>query len=111
MVAWLRAIAKTQENLANLSLSLFLLIAKILGLQKHTTAEELHKLVLAKKIVYEDIRKIDPVKFVDLEATMRMLYDHGNMTFEGPPQSISSILPTNASMREPKRQSNVNRNL
>ena len=59
--------------------------------------------------MYEDIRKIDPVKFVDLEATMRMLYDHGNMTFEGPPQSISNILPTNASMREPKRAAAVSR--
>ena len=46
------------------------------------TAEELHKLVLLRKITYEEIRRIDPVKFVDLETTMRMLYDHGDMQFD-----------------------------
>ena len=56
-----------------------MIIAKILGLSKHTTAEELHKLVLTRKTTYEDIRRIDPNKFADLEHTMRMLYDHGNM--------------------------------
>ena len=71
-------------NLSNL-LTLYLWIsstAKILGHTKHTTAEELYKLVLMKKTTYEEIRRIDPVKFMDLEATMRMLYDHGDMTFE-----------------------------
>ena len=77
-------------------------IAKVLGHTKHTTAEELHKLVLMKKTTYEEIRKIDPVKFVDLESTMRMLYDHGNMTFDDS-HTITTISPTNASMREPKR--------
>ena len=67
------------------------------------TAEELHKLVITKKTTYEEIRKIDPFKFVDLEATMRMLYDHGNMTFESSSTALTSICPTNASMREPKR--------
>ena len=76
--------------------------AKILGLTKHTTAEELHKLVLMKKTTYEEIRKIDPVKFMDLESTMRMLYDHGNMTFDDS-QPMREISPTNASMREPQR--------
>ena len=57
-------------------------IAKVLGHSKHTTAEELYKLVLMKRTTYEEIRRIDPSKFMDLEATMRMLYDHGDMTFE-----------------------------
>ena len=35
-----------------------------------------------KRTTYEEIRRIDPSKFMDLEATMRMLYDHGDMTFE-----------------------------
>ena len=66
-----------------MKLTLFdIFTAKILGQAKHTTAEELHKLVLLHKTTYEEIRKIDPIKFMDLEATMRMLYDHGNMTFD-----------------------------
>ena len=77
-----------------------LLTAKILGHTKHTTAEELHKLVLLRKTTYEEIRKIDPIKFMDLESTMRMLYDHGNMTFDDS-QPVNTICPTNASMREP----------
>ena len=85
--------------------------AKVLGHTKHTTAEELYKLVLMKKTTYEEIRRIDPSKFMDLEATMRMLYDHGDMTFEDnlsgshsqqTNQAMNSIAPTNASMREPK---------
>ena len=43
---------------------------------------------------------MDVNKFMDLEATMRMLYDHGNMKFD---QSLDEIPTTNASMREPKR--------
>ena len=72
----------------------------MLGTSKHTTAEELHKLVLTYKTTYEDIRKIDPAKFQDLEATMRMLYDHGNMTFDDS-RTLNTITTTNASMREP----------
>jgi hypothetical protein len=30
-----------------------------------------------KRVTYEQIRKIDPHRFHDLEVTMRMLYDHG----------------------------------
>ena len=45
---------------------------------------------------------MDPGKFMDLEATMRMLYDHGNMKFDN---SADMIHTTNASMREPKRSS------
>ena len=57
-----------------------------------------------KKTTYEEIRRIDPNKFMDLESTMRMLYDHGDMTFEdhNSSQTMNSISPTNASMREPK---------
>mmetsp|Transcript_29638 Transcript_29638/g.39412 ORF Transcript_29638/g.39412 Transcript_29638/m.39412 type:complete len:155 (-) Transcript_29638:2004-2468(-) len=53
--------------------------------------------------MYEDIRRMDPVKFMDLEATMRMLYDHGNMKFDSSSHSLEVIHTTNASMREPKR--------
>ena len=28
-------------------------------------------------MTYEQIRRIDPIRFHDLESTMRMLYDHG----------------------------------
>ena len=66
------------------------------------TAEELHKLVIQKKTTYDEIRRMDPTKFMDLEATMRMLYDHGNMKFDS---SIEVVHTTNASMREPKRAS------
>lgn len=75
-------------------------IGKVLGFSKHLTAEELHKLVIQKKTTYEEIRRMDPNKFMDLEATMRMLYDHGNMKFDA---SVEVIHTTNASMREPKR--------
>lgn len=46
---------------------------------------------------------MDPIKFMDLEVTMRMLYDHGNMKFEVNSQPLEVINSTNASMREPKR--------
>ena len=60
--------------------------------------------MITKKTTYEEVRKIDPNKFIDLESTMRMLYDHGNMTFEHSViPELDSIPPTNASMREPKR--------
>jgi len=32
---------------------------------------------MRKKVTYEQIRKIDPFRFFDLEVTMKMLYDHG----------------------------------
>ena len=57
-------------------------LGKHLGFSKHLTAEELHKLVIQKKATYEEIRRMEPNKFMDLEATMRMLYDHGNMKFD-----------------------------
>ena len=53
--------------------------AKILGMFKHPTAEELYRMIIAKKISYEEIRKIDPNRFQDLELTMRMLYDHSQI--------------------------------
>ena len=46
---------------------------------KHPTAEELYRMIIAKKISYEEIRKIDPNRFQDLELTMRMLYDHSQI--------------------------------
>ena len=55
------------------------LTAKILGHSKHTTAEELHQLIMTKKTTYAAIRKLDQGKFADLESTMRMLYDHGSV--------------------------------
>ena len=46
-------------------------------MQKNITAEELHKLIMNKRVTYEQIRKIDASRFYDLESTMRMLFDHG----------------------------------
>lgn len=66
--------------------------------------------MITKKTTYEEVRKIDPSKFIDLESTMRMLYDHGNMTFESSViPELDSIPLTNASMREPKRASTAGR--
>ena len=45
---------------------------------------------MAKKTTYANIRKIDPVKFFDLESTMRMLYDHGNL-FAGCEESYQTV--------------------
>ena len=50
-------------------------------MQKNITAEELHKLIMNKRVTYEQIRKIDASRFYDLESTMRMLFDHGNSYF------------------------------
>jgi hypothetical protein len=33
--------------------------------------------VLRRRVNYEQIRRIDPARFHDLEVTMKMLYDHG----------------------------------
>ena len=82
---------------------MFFDLGKALGFSKHLTAEELHKLVIQKKTTYEEIRRMEPIKFMDLEATMRMLYDHGNMKFDSSSQSLEVLHTTNASMREPKR--------
>lgn len=120
--SWIMVLSKSRifQNsnfIARLICWYFHLLAKVLGHSKHTTAEELYKLVLMKKTTYEEIRRIDPNKFMDLEATMRMLYDHGDMIFEDsnisssqmPPQTtpMNSISPTNASMREPKGPSTI----
>lgn len=51
--------------------------------RKCVTADELHKLIMRRKITYEQIRRIEPARFHDLESTMRMLYDHGNMSQNG----------------------------
>jgi hypothetical protein len=32
---------------------------------------------MKKRVTYEQIKKIDPVRFGDLEPTMKMLFDHG----------------------------------
>jgi len=34
---------------------------------------------MKKRITYEQIRRVDPSRFHDLEPTMRMLYDHGTL--------------------------------
>lgn len=73
-----------------------------MGQQKNTTAEDLYKLVINRRVTYEEIRKVDPVKFSDLEVTMRMLYDHGDMTFA---EKMSASTTVNASLREPKQSS------
>ena len=75
----------------------------MLGMQKNPTADELYRMILARKVTYEEIRRLDQSKFADLEMTMRMLYDHGNMKFDSSSQSLEVLHTTNASMREPKR--------
>jgi hypothetical protein len=78
----------------------------MLAMQKNPTADELYSMILARKVTYEEIRRIDPVKFIDLEMTMRMLYDHSSIG-GGEPSKVD-LLPevpaTNASMRETVRQ-------
>jgi hypothetical protein len=75
--------------------------AKLLNMTKNPSAEELHKLIMRKRVTYEQIRKIDPEKFSDLESTMKMLYDHGPLGAEG--TDLDRVVPvTNASMREPQ---------
>lgn len=54
-------------------------LARVLGMFKNPTAEELYKMILAKKVTYEEIRRLDEKKFADLEMTMRMLYDHSSV--------------------------------
>lgn len=54
-------------------------VCKLLGIAKNPSAEDLHKQVIQNKVSYEQIRKIDPVRFQDLESTMRMLFDHGSV--------------------------------
>lgn len=62
--------------------------------------------MLQKKTTYEEISRKDQGKFADLEATMRMLYDHGNMKFETS-AFLGDVIHKNmnASMREPKKAS------
>ena len=51
---------------------------------KNPTADDLHRIIMRKQVTYEQIRKIDPQRFSDLESTMKMLYDHGpGYQFEG----------------------------
>ena len=56
---------------------------------------------MRKKVTYDQIRRIDPEKFSDLEQTMRMLYDHGNMQISEGTDYEPVIAQTNASLREP----------
>lgn len=72
---------------------------------KNPSAEELHKLIMRKRVTYEQIRRIDPEKFHDLESTMRMLYDHGNMLKSESGDLDPYIPTTNASLREPQQSS------
>jgi len=44
---------------------------------KNATADDLHRIIMRKRVTYEQIRRIDPNRFHDLEVTMKMLYDHG----------------------------------
>lgn len=54
----------------------FLNLGSLLRVTKAPTAEELHKLVMAGSVTYQEIRSVDPDRFADLETTMRLLYDH-----------------------------------
>ena len=74
-------------------------------MNKNPTAEELHKLIMRKKITYDQIRRIDQNRFSDLEATMRMLYDHGTINSSDGANFENQITHTNASLREPQRPS------
>ena len=81
---------------------------------KNPTAEELYRMILAKKVSYEEIRRIDPNRFADLELTMRMLYDHSSIGAEtkgmlGQKLMATEIPSTNPSMREPQRVSTSQR--
>ena len=49
-----------------------------MGITKHLTADELHRIIMRKKITYDQIKRLDPQRFADLESTMQMLYDHGS---------------------------------
>ena len=57
---------------------------------------------MRKKVTYEQIRRIDQNRFSDLEATMRMLYDHGTMNLSDGGNFENQITHTNASLREPQ---------
>lgn len=71
-------------------------------MSKNPSAEELHKLIMRKRVCYEQIRKIDPEKFHDLETTMKMLYDHGPLGALENGESEPVFPVTNASLREPQ---------
>ena len=73
----------------------------MLGMTKNPSAEELHKLIMRKRVTYEQIRRVDHEKFHDLEQTMRMLYDHGTMQQFESGDYEPYIPTTNASLREP----------
>lgn len=77
------------------------LAAKLLSMTKNPSAEELLKLIMRKRVTYEQIRRIDPDKFSDLEQTMKMLYDHGPLQHPENGDSEPIIAATNASLREP----------
>ena len=83
----------------------YLVLERTLQMNKNPTAEELHKLIMRKKITYEQIRRIDQNRFSDLEATMRMLYDHGNINSTEAANFENQITHTNASLKEPQRPS------
>ena len=52
-------------------------IAKKLGIKVKTLqAEYLFSLVKEKKFSYDDVTKIDPKRFGDLEYTMKLIFNH-----------------------------------
>lgn len=52
-------------------------IAKRLGIKVKTLqAEYLYTLVKDKKVKYEDVIALDPKRFVDLEKTMKLIFNH-----------------------------------
>jgi hypothetical protein len=53
-------------------------LLRLMGITKHLTADELHRIIMRKKITYDQIMRLDPQRFADLETTMHMLYDHGS---------------------------------
>jgi hypothetical protein len=62
------------------------------------------------RLTYEQIRRIDPTRFVDLEDTMRMLYDHGpNSRSQMEPVTPAEKTPSN--IKAPQKQKKASPNI
>jgi hypothetical protein len=59
---------------------------------KNLTAEYLYTLVREKKVSYQQINKLDPKKFGDLEDTMKMIFNHDDNP--NIPEMPDGITPT-----------------
>jgi len=51
--------------------------AKRLNLKvKNISAEQLYQLVKERKLSYDSVRELDPVRFKDLDYTMNLIFNH-----------------------------------